>query len=89
MVSWDTDRFIGQASLNYTDKAFWSDVLSAPFHGYTDAFTMLNASFGVKWAGGKVTTTLKGTNLANRKIQEHIFGDIIRRSVFAEVRVNF
>ncbi|MHC4181061.1 MAG: TonB-dependent receptor plug domain-containing protein, partial [Planctomycetota bacterium] len=83
------DRFVGSAHFSYTDEAFWGDVLSTPFHGITDSFTMLNASFGVRWADGKVTTTLKGTNLTNATIQQHIFGDIIKRSLFAEVRVKF
>jgi len=89
MVSWDTSRLIGQASVNYSDKAFWNDVLTAPYYGYTDAYTMVNASFGVRWMDGKLITTLKGTNLFNEKIQQHIFGDIIRRAVFAEIRYRF
>jgi outer membrane receptor for ferrienterochelin and colicins len=88
-VAWNTERFLGSAGVNYSDKAFWSDVLSAPYHGFTKAYTMVNATFGVKWANGKVTTSLKGTNLANQKIQQHIFGDLIKRSVFAEVRATF
>jgi outer membrane receptor for ferrienterochelin and colicins len=88
-VSWNTARFLGSAGVNYSDKAFWSDVLSSPFHGFTDSYTMINATFGVKWMDGKITTSLKGTNLGNQKIQQHIFGDLIKRSVFAEVRATF
>jgi hypothetical protein len=47
---------------------------------------MLNAALGVKLANGKVIVSLKGTNLANEKIQQHIFGDILRRSLVAELR---
>jgi outer membrane receptor protein involved in Fe transport len=85
-VNVDQGRFLGSASVNYSDKAFWSDVLSSPYHGFTDAYTMLNGSFGVKWSGGKITTLVKGTNLTNEDIQQHVFGDIIKRSVVAEVR---
>jgi hypothetical protein len=49
----------------------------------------VNGSFGVKWAGGRVTTLVKGNNLLNRDIQQHVFGDIIKRSVVAEVRVHY
>jgi outer membrane receptor protein involved in Fe transport len=80
-------RLMGSASLSYVDKAFWVDVLSREFHGFTDSYVMLNASFGVKWGGGKVTTSLKGTNLTNEDIQQHVFGDILKRSLVAEVRV--
>ena len=63
----DTVRWLGSISVNYSDQAFWSDVLTSAYHGYTDAYTMLNGAFGWKWAGGKVTTLIKGTNLYERK----------------------
>ena len=84
--NYDDVRFLGSASVNYSDKAFWSDVLSSPYHGFSDAYTMLNGSFGVKWAGGRVTTLVKSTNMTNEDIQQHVFGDIVKRSVVAEVR---
>ncbi|HZT77545.1 MAG TPA: TonB-dependent receptor [Vicinamibacterales bacterium] len=85
-VNVDTPRYLGSASVNYADKAFWSDVLNAPYHGFTDAYTMLNGSFGVKWNGGHVTTLVKGTNLTNQDIMQHVFGDILKRSIIFEVR---
>ena len=87
--NFDEGRFLGSASVNYSDKAFWSDVLSSPYHGFTDAYTMLNGSFGVKWAGGKIMTLVKGTNLTDQSIQQHVFGDIIKRSVVAELRFTY
>lgn len=88
-VNWNSARFLGTAQVNYQDKALWTDVLTSTYHGYTDAFTMINANFGVKWNNGKVVTTLKGTNLADKKIQQHVFGDILRRSVTFEARFTF
>jgi outer membrane receptor protein involved in Fe transport len=88
-VNWAGKRVFGTVSANYVDKAFWTDVLTAPFHGATDSYTMLNASVGVRWADGKVTTMLKGTNLANETIQQHVFGDILKRSIMGEVRLQF
>jgi outer membrane receptor protein involved in Fe transport len=85
--TFDSARYLGSASANYSDDAFWSDVLTSPYHGFTDAYTMVNGSFGVKWAGGKVTTLVRGTNLLNRTIQQHVFGDIIKANVVGEVRV--
>jgi outer membrane receptor for ferrienterochelin and colicin len=82
----DGARLLGSASVNYAGKAFWSDVLTSAYHGYTDAYTMVNGSFGVKWAQGRVTTLVKATNIFNRDIQQHVFGDIIKRSVMFEVR---
>jgi len=84
--SFDDARFLGSASVNYSDKAFWSDVLSSPYHGFTDSYAMVNGSFGVKWNGGKITTLVRATNFFNEEIQQHVFGDILKASVVAEVR---
>jgi iron complex outermembrane receptor protein len=86
-LNWTGKRFLGSATLNYSDKAFWNDVLDGPFHGTTDSYTMLNANFGVKFADGKYQASIKGTNLTNSKIQQHIFGDIIKMSLSAELRI--
>jgi outer membrane receptor protein involved in Fe transport len=86
-VNFNTKRVLGSASLNYSDKAFWVDVLDSPFFGYTDSYAMLNASLGVKFNDGKVIASLKGTNLTNETIQQHVFGDILKISVTAEVRI--
>ena len=79
-------RFLGNASVSMASAAFWSDVLTPAFHGYSDGYTMVNGSFGVRWSGGAITTLLKATNLFNQSIQQHIFGDILRRTVVGEVR---
>ena len=88
-LNWNHDRYLGSASLNHTDNAFWTDVLGSSFSGFTDAYTMVSASFGVRWADGKVTTSVKGTNLFNQTIQQHVFGDILKRSLVGEVRFAF
>jgi outer membrane receptor protein involved in Fe transport len=88
-VSWNSKRFLGSATVNFTDKAFWTDVLSAPYFGATDSYTMVNASFGLKWLDGKLTTTVKGTNLLNETIQQHVFGDIMKMQVYFEARMAF
>ena len=85
-VSLDGSRFLGNASVSAATAAFWSDVLTPEYHGYSNGYTMVNGSFGVKWSGGAVTTLVKVTNLFNESIQQHIFGDILRRTVTGEVR---
>jgi outer membrane receptor protein involved in Fe transport len=89
-VGFNNDRFLGSGTVNWTDEAFWVDVLDPSTFGATDAFTMVNATFGVKWGrDGRIITSIKGTNLLNEEIQQHIFGDIIKRSVAAELRLRF
>jgi outer membrane receptor protein involved in Fe transport len=85
----DGRRLLGSAAVQYADNAFWSDVLTSPYHGFTDAFTMVNGSFGVKWMQSRVTTMVKVTNLLNQDIQQHVFGDILKRSVVGEVRFQY
>ena len=88
-LSLNGSRLLGSLSVNYSSRAFWSDVLTPAYFGFSDAYTMVNGSIGVRWVGGKVTTTLKGTNLLNEDIMQHVFGDILKRSVTAEVRFDF
>jgi outer membrane receptor protein involved in Fe transport len=82
-------RFLGNLAVNYTDEAFWQDVLDSRFHGTTDAYTLINGGFGVRWAGNKLVTSIKFNNLANEEVLQHIFGDVMRRQVIGEVRVTF
>jgi outer membrane receptor protein involved in Fe transport len=88
-ASFTYDRYLGNLSVSYTDEAFWQDVLNDPYHGTTDAYTLVNAGFGVKWADNRVTTSIKFVNLANSNVQQHIFGDITKRQIMGEIKVNF
>jgi outer membrane receptor protein involved in Fe transport len=76
-------------SVSYTDEAYWQDVLDARYAGLTKAYTIVNAGVGVKWVGDKVITSLKINNLGNEEVQQHIFGDIVKRQVVAEARFIF
>ena len=87
-VTLNTRRFVGSASLNHSDRAFWTDVLTPEFDGYSNGYTMVNVSLAARWSDGKLTTSLKGTNVFNQTIQQHTIGDIIKRSVFFEVRLS-
>jgi iron complex outermembrane receptor protein len=82
-------RYLGNISVGYTDTAFWQDVLNDPYHGTTEAYTLVNAAFGFRWADDKVTTSIKLVNLANSDVQQHIFGDITKRQIMGELKVNF
>jgi len=83
----DANRYLGNLSVNYSDKAFWSDVLTAPYAGYTDSYTMVNGAVGARWMKGKLTTSVKATNLFNQDVQQHVFGDILKRMVVLEVKI--
>ena len=82
-------RLLGNLSVNHTDSAYWQDVLDVRFAGSTKPYTIVNAAVGVRWARDKVVTSLKVTNLANQEVQQHIFGDIVKRQVVGEARFTF
>ena len=43
----------------------------------------------MRWADSQLTTSVKVINLANQDVQQHVFGDIIKRQVVGELRVQF
>jgi outer membrane receptor protein involved in Fe transport len=83
-VSGSHQRFVGTFTASYTDRAFWTDVLA--IEGWTNRFWLLSATGGLNFKGDRVTWSVKGTNLADRDVQHHIFGDLIRRRVMTELR---
>ena len=56
------------------------------YHGYTDGYATVNGSFGVKWQSGAITTTVKVNNVFNQTVHQHIFGDLLRRTVLGEIK---
>jgi outer membrane receptor protein involved in Fe transport len=88
-ANFNRGRFLGDLNVTYSDSAFWQDVLDSRYAGTTEGYTLVNGGFGVKWANNRITTSVKGTNLANQDIQQHIFGDIVKRQIVGELRVNF
>lgn len=87
--TYNGNRYVGSLSVGYTGRAFWSDVLTPAYHGFSEAFTLVNGSAGVKWRSQIVTTLVKVNNLLNQTVQQHVFGDLLRRSITGEVRFDF
>jgi outer membrane receptor protein involved in Fe transport len=88
-VSLDRGRFLGGVTLSYLSDAFWADVLGPPFWGPTPAHTLLGASVGVRFEGNRLTLLLKSLNLLDEDVQYHVFGDIVKRSVVLQAKVQF
>ncbi|HUF48066.1 MAG TPA: TonB-dependent receptor [Vicinamibacterales bacterium] len=86
-VSYQSPVWYGTFTVSHTTDAFWQDVLDARFHGFTDPYTMVNLTVGRKWQNGRYATALKVVNLANQEIQQHIFGDVLKRQVVGELAV--
>ncbi len=88
-IGMNAGRFVGSFDVNYQSEAYWQDVLDARYAGWTDSFSLVNASFGVKVANNKALAQIKVNNLLNEEIQQHIFGDVLKRSVVGELRISF
>jgi outer membrane receptor protein involved in Fe transport len=87
-VRYDDKRWIGSLSVSSATSAFWQDVLDVRFSGTTAAFAMANASAGVKFGpDSNCQAIFRVTNLFNQEVQQHIFGDVIKRQMVGEVRI--
>jgi outer membrane receptor protein involved in Fe transport len=87
--SFSQGRYLGNMSVSYVDDAFFQDVLDSRFHGPTEAYAQVNGALGVRWMGDRLTTTVKVINLGNSDIQSHVFGDVVKRQVIGELRLQF
>ena len=82
-------RFLGNLALSYTGDAYWQDVLDARYAATTDGHTLISGAFGVRWAGERLVTSVKVTNLTNEDVLQHVFGDVLKRQVVGEARITF
>ncbi len=71
---------------SFVGKAFWQDVLDARYSGSTPRYAVTNLVIGSVF--NKTTIQVRVNNLSNAKVQQHIFGDIMKRSIMAELKIN-
>ena len=89
-TNFDYKRYFGNVNVGYVGSAFWNDVMNDAYSGTTEAYTTVNLGAGVRWGKNrKYTAMLKVSNLANTPIQNHIFGDILRRQITGEFKMRF
>jgi len=82
-------RLFGTLAVSSASRAFWADV--QPYTGWTPAYTMTNATAGVRFRAGRSDGSLsvKAINIGDQQVRQHIFGDVLRRRVSVELRVSF
>ena len=78
----------GTLSASYADKAYWQDVLDSRYSGYTPSYTLVNLVAGVRFNNDNSIVQVRVNNLANKAVQQHIFGDVLKRAVVLEVKLN-
>jgi len=79
-------KLLGNLSVSHVTEAFWQDVLDSRYHGTTEAYTLVSGTIGYKW-NDTFTTSLKILNLLDDEIQQHVFGDVMRRQMLIELRM--
>ena len=84
-VNIDYQHFLGDVSVQYTSSAFFRDVLDATYAGSTQPFTVVNVGGGVRLMGDKAMFMVKVRNLGNEPVQNHLFGDLLKRQIVAEL----
>lgn len=87
-VIYSGSRFFVNANVNYSDEAFWTDVLDSRFWGATDSYTQVNLGVGYRF-NDRLTLSLIGSNIFDERVQQHVFGDIIERKISAQVQFDF
>jgi iron complex outermembrane receptor protein len=81
--------YLGNLTVNYSDRAFFAQGLQPFYYGYGDEYTLVSGSFGRRWKDGWLTTNLKVLNLLDDPVKQHVFGDVMRRTVMLEALFRF
>ena len=81
-------RYFGSLSGSFVDNAFWQD-WDPRFVGATPSYSTLDGGFGVHSADDAMTVAVRAKNLLNTAVKEHVFGDLITRTVTGEVIFRF
>ncbi len=88
-VTYNGQTYLGNLTVNYSDRAFFAQGIQPFYYGYSDAYTLVSASVGRRWSDGWLTTSLKVLNLFDDPVQQHVFGDVLRRTVMLEALFKF
>jgi hypothetical protein len=50
---------------------------------------LIDACLGLHSTDREITVAVRGSNLLNRPVQQHVFGDVIRRAITGEISFQF
>jgi len=89
-VGYDRAPWRGSVGVVFSSRAFWADVLATDprIRGYSDAYGLVNVMASYALPKARSALVLKATNLLDSHVQQHAFGDIIRREVSAFVEID-
>jgi iron complex outermembrane receptor protein len=82
-------QLFSSASTNVVTQARWQDVVSPGLQGWTEPYLMLNAALGMRSTDGRMDLAVRVTNLLNSDVRQHVYGDVVRRTIKGEVHLRF
>ena len=82
-------QLFSSASANLVTEARWQDVLNPGLQGWTEPYIMLNAALGMRPADGRMDLAIRVTNLLNSDVRQHVYGDVVKRTIKGEVHLRF
>jgi outer membrane receptor protein involved in Fe transport len=78
-VQIDRTRWFASLAGDHVAEAFWQDVLTSDFWGYTAEYTLVGVGGGWRWPGHGLELSAQVTNIFDDVSQQHIYGDLIGR----------
>jgi hypothetical protein len=75
--------------VSHISGSFWTDVLTPSFWGPSRAYTLVGTTGGVRFPSRHLTFIARATNLLNENVQQHVFGDILKRALTMEAVIQF
>ncbi len=85
--TFDYGRLLTDLSVNYTSRAYFRDVLDASYAAWTNPFTTVNAGVSVRLYRASAVAGVKVRNLGNAAVQNHVFGDLLKRQIVFELKL--
>jgi outer membrane receptor protein involved in Fe transport len=86
---YEVPAFYVNGVVSYQDDAFWADLVDPRAWGPPDSFTMFNLGAGVRFNQGRMKLSVTAMNLFDSTVQQHVWGDFIRRRVVGKVSYSF
>jgi len=81
-------RLFYSLSSSFVGEAYWQDVLDSRYAARTPRYGTVDVIVGTKFNHENSLLQLRVNNLTNEAIQQHVFGDVIRRSFMVELKIN-
>ena len=77
------------ATASWQGRSYWADPLAGVFFGWTEPFTLVNATLDAELLEGQLIPSFRVVNLLDQDIRQHVRGAFIKRQLIAGIRYRF